>query len=79
MRNDGSISWRRVAPPCPTLHKGGGREKTTGPPSCSFLAAALPRSVRLGLLVGLSFLTLGVGLGRAGRLTYHEALCAGRP
>src|SRR3954454_7900626 len=28
---------------------------------------------RLAMIAGLAALTLGVGLGRAGRLTYHEA------
>jgi 4-amino-4-deoxy-L-arabinose transferase-like glycosyltransferase len=31
---------------------------------------------RLGAVVGLAVLTLGVGLGSAGRLTYHEAFVA---
>jgi 4-amino-4-deoxy-L-arabinose transferase-like glycosyltransferase len=32
--------------------------------------------VRLALIVGLSSLTLGIGLGGSGRLTYHEAFVA---
>jgi 4-amino-4-deoxy-L-arabinose transferase-like glycosyltransferase len=32
--------------------------------------------VRLAWLLGLAVLTLGVGLGRSGRLTYHEAFVA---
>jgi 4-amino-4-deoxy-L-arabinose transferase-like glycosyltransferase len=32
--------------------------------------------VRLAWLMGLAVLTLGVGLGRSGRLTYHEAFVA---
>ncbi len=31
---------------------------------------------RLGAVIGLAALTLGTGLGRAGRLTYHEAFVA---
>src|SRR5204862_1916183 len=31
---------------------------------------------RLAWIVGLSVLTVGLGLGRAGRLTYHEAFVA---
>src|SRR5690242_2930499 len=33
-------------------------------------------AARLGAVVGLAALTLGVGLGGSGRLTYHEAFVA---
>ena len=33
-------------------------------------------AARLASIVGLSFLTVGLGLGRAGRLSYHEAFVA---
>ncbi len=34
------------------------------------------RNRHLALILGLAFLTLGMGLGRAGRLSYHEAFVA---
>jgi 4-amino-4-deoxy-L-arabinose transferase-like glycosyltransferase len=40
------------------------------------MPATRPGTVRIASIVGLSLVTVALGLGRAGRLTYHEAFVA---